>query len=223
VPAIAATPDIFQFAYTYQAVHRLPANVQNLKDAVGLLGNAHALDADISNFWAWGTLDANPPSDITITATALLNGNAINMDSTTPKFDDEGLYRWDVSIGIPINSYKQLQTVVTDSGASTVANVDKRNVYLLANLYLKPVDIKKDGFLAIPHLVGGVAAASKPLHAAIAGIGWGPALANFYIGALFLTDNLPKHQLDHHVKLAFGINVPLRTVADKLGIKSQIK
>jgi hypothetical protein len=219
----------YSLAYTYNVSHRLPANVQNLKDAIGLFKAPENLLADVQappapiDYWALGALEGNPPSDITITAAISRKAGTVNFDSVTPKFDNEGFYRWDISIGVPILSYKTLQDVVSNSGQSTLANVDRRNSLVLANWFFKPVDVKQDTFLATPHLVGGVSLASKPLHTAVAGLGWGPVFANFYVGVLILTSNLPNHQVDHHYKLAFGLNVPLRTVASKLGVKTQVQ
>jgi hypothetical protein len=38
---------------------------------------------------------------------------------------------------------------------------------------------------------------------------------------MILTNNLPDHKLDHHYKLAFGLNAPMRAVAGKPGLKTQ--
>jgi hypothetical protein len=227
VPAETAPSDQYKLAYTYIATHRLPANVQDLKDAISLYMPAapkiSIAEASPPAYWALGTIEGNPPSDITITGAVVNQGTTVTFDSVTPKFDNEGFYRWDISIGVPILSYKTLQDVVSNSGQSTLANVDRRNSLVLANWFFKPVDVKQDTFLATPHLVGGVSLASKPLHTAVAGLGWGPVFANFYVGVLILTSNLPNHQVDHHYKLAFGLNVPLRTVASKLGLKTQVQ
>jgi hypothetical protein len=220
--------DDYQLAYTYTATHRLAANVQNLQSAVGLFTGISTRAAGGSappppiDQWALGSIEANPPSDIVITGAITHGGKTVNLDTATQKFNDEGLYRWDISIGVPILSYKTLQDVVSNNSMATLAAVDKRNSLVLGNYFFKPVDIAANNFLSVPHLVGGVSIASKPLHAAVVGLGIGPSIANLYVGALILTDNLPNHKTDHHYKLAFGLNVPIRAVADKLGIKSQI-
>jgi hypothetical protein len=225
--SVAALGEDYKLAYTYTAVHRLPANIEHLKDVIDLFKPSGpeklALVEGPVNYWALGTIEGDPPADITITAAISNKGTNIPFDSVTPKFDNEGYYRWDVSIGVPILAYKQLEDVVSNAGQTTLANIGKRNVLVLGDWFFKPVDIKSDTFLAVPHLVGGVAVASKPLHSAMVGLGWGPAVANFYVGVMILTNNLPNHQLDHHYKLAFGLNVPLRQVASKLGLKSQIQ
>lgn len=214
----------FQFAYKYNTVHRLPANIQNLQSAIDLFRpSTKGMDLTTSiGMWALGSLEGNPPSDITITSAILNSGVQMNLETSNKKFDDEGLYRWDISIGVPIASYKQLQSVVDNTGQVNTANIDRRNLLVLGNLFLKPVDVKGSTFLTIPHLVGGISLASKPLHGAMAGFGWGPVISNFYIGAMIITDNLPNHKLAHHYKLAFGLNLPMRTLAAKLGLKSQI-
>ena len=226
--AIGALPDGYTLAYTYNTVHRLPAPIQHLQTIFSLFSPVTAASVSKTpppppNYWALGRLEGNPPADITITGAVIVQGKTINFDTAPPKFDNEGFYRWDISIGVPIKTNKQLQDVVGNNGQTTLAAVDKRNALVLGNLFFKPVDVKADKFLAVPHLVGGVAIESKPLHAVILGIGAGPAIANFYAGVMITTDNLPNHQLDHHYKFAFGLNVPLRTVASSLGIKSQVE
>ena len=147
----------------------------------------------------------------------------MNFDSAQVNFDDEGLYHWDVSIGVPVTSYKQEQSLVDSSGQIVQSNVDTKSVLLLANYFLKPVDVKSTNFLFVPHLVAGVRIQSQPLHTALAGFGWGPVITNFYVGALILTSKDTNGKNVHHYKLGFGINVPLRTLAAKLGLKSQIE
>lgn len=220
----------FKFAYSYRTVHRLPANVQNLKDLMGVFGSSNTQNlrgvrtsaSPPIGYFAIGTLSGNPPSDLFLTAAINTGSGATNLDKAEVKFDNEGLYHWDISIGAPIVSYKQLQGVAADGGQSLQANVDKRNLLALGNFFFKPVDLSDAKFLAVPHLVGGISFASKPLHSAFAGLGWGPAVANFYVGVMILTDNLPNHQLDRHYKLGFGLNLPIRSMASKLGLKSQL-
>jgi hypothetical protein len=112
---------------------------------------------------------------------------------------------------------------VDSSGQIVQSNVDAKSVLLLANYFLKPVDVKSTNFLLVPHLVAGVKIESQPLHTALAGIGWGPVLTNFYLGSLILTSPGPNGKNVQHYKLGFGVNVPLRTLAAKLGLKSQIE
>src|ERR1019366_6136947 len=80
--------------------------------------------------WALGSLEGDPPSDITITSAVLNGGNEMTLETANTKFDDEGLYRWDISIGVPIASYKQLQSVVDNTGQVNTANIDKRNLLI---------------------------------------------------------------------------------------------
>jgi hypothetical protein len=218
-------PTDVKSAYEYRVKHRLPANIQNLVDLIqGVVpGNVEKAVPPQQTTWALGVVsDANPPSDVLLTGAVVTAEKRVPTDKTEIAFDNEGFYRWDISIGVPIKTYDQLKGVVGDAGQSLQTKVDKRDLMAFANLFLKPVDLKDAKFLATPHLVGGVALASKPLHAAFAGLGWGPAITNFYIGAMIVTDNLPNHKTATHVKLGFGLNVPLRTMAAKLGLKSQI-
>lgn len=105
-------------------------------------------------------------------------------------FDNEGKYWLDFSVAVPITKISQLQ--YTDANGTIVpAMVDKRNIFGLVNLYFKPIDVKGTGFSKWPHLVAGVAIDSTPLKNILVGVGYGPALANFYAGALLNTDRAP--------------------------------
>ncbi len=220
--AIPTDTDQYIWNYTYNVTHRLPANVQDLVDVVGAFGNLRKAKSS-PDVWAIGALQGDPPSSIAIAASVVSQGTAINFDSAQVSFDNEGLYRWDISIAVPITSVKQGQSLVDSSGQLVTANVDTRSVLVLANWFLKPVDIKTTNFLAVPHLVGGVALQSKPLKTALVGLGWGPAVANFYVGVLIVTSDETGARSKQNYKLGFGLNVPVRLMAAKLGLKSQVQ
>jgi hypothetical protein len=226
VPVAPVTNATYSFAYTYKVTHRLPANVQDLTSAISLFGNAtiaNRAEATPLSYWALGAVEGNPPSDITLAgAVTTANNTRFNLDTSEVKFDNEGFYRWDISVGIPVVSYKRLQDVATNAGQETLANVDKRDILVLGNVFFKPVDLNSTNFLGNFHFVGGVKVGSRPLYASMAGIGWGPAIANFYAGVMILTTKLPNHTRTQNYKFTFGINVPLRAVAGKLGLKTQM-
>ncbi|HEY2496722.1 MAG TPA: hypothetical protein VGK24_06620 [Candidatus Angelobacter sp.] len=227
----------FSTEYSYTFAGRNPAPVQDLTDAAKLFqatvgspvkgiraqfSPAIAAAPEIDQF-CWTQISVAAPGAIDITpkvASSDSTNTVVAIDAKPTEFDDEGFYHWDVSVGVPILSYKQLQAV-TAPGADLTANVDKRNLFLVGDWYLKPVDVKNNGLSKVPYLVAGASVASKPLHSILAGIGWGPTIANFYGGLLIITNNLPNHQTERVIKGAFGINLPVRAIMGKLGLNTQ--
>lgn len=225
--------DSFVPEYSYTFAGRNPAPVQDLLDAAKLFqastnakmkltGAPFVVTPKKSQFCRTQlSVPAPGAIDITPKVAATDNSNTVvSIDAKPAEFDDEGFYHWDVSVGVPIISYQQLQSV-TASGADLTANVDKRNLFLLGDWYIKPVDVKNNGLSKVPYVVAGASVASKPLHSILAGVGWGPAIANFYGGFLIITNNVPNHQTERVIKGAFGINLPVRTIMGKLGINTQ--
>lgn len=233
-------PDKLDYSLNYQIAitPRAPANVQNAESLVSLFPN-QASSAKLKqglvfsqevihiSGWAYGQLDnTQPPSSLSFQAAITGDAPAVkglNIDPVPYLVDNEGLYWWDVSVGVPIKSYQQLQNLSTPSGLAQ-AQIDKRNAFALMNIFLWPVDIKSDSYLGHPHIVVGAAMASQPLHAIFAGGGIGPAVTNFYAGFMITTEKSPDvpGQNNRHIKLGLGINFPLRAIGAKLGLKSQI-
>ncbi len=230
----------YKMAYVATINHRTAANLQDLETALTLYralvkppaapvsGGPSAPPRD---FWTWGQLPVDTPATVTLTAgvaknnvTSPTTNDITALEKTPGQFDDEGFYHWDVSVGIPITSYTQLQNIVPQNGAgvSVPANVDRRNLLAIGDFYVKPMDLKGSKFTYIPYLVGGISFASKPLHAIMAGIGIGPTTAGFYIGTMIVTENLPNRKTARHLKLAFGLNLPVRAIMSKLGVNTEI-
>ncbi|HEY1936498.1 MAG TPA: hypothetical protein VGJ33_01025 [Candidatus Angelobacter sp.] len=227
----------FNPSYTYTVTGRLSAPIQDLSDVAtvfkSVVGSSNLTahlkklsdQPESHDVFCWAQLSVATPSDIVITPALLPNATEAkpqNIDQKPTDIYNEGLYRWDASIGVPIISFKQLQTVTSGAGDVT-ANVDKRNLFALGDFYLfQPVDVQKQTLITVPYLVGGAAIASKPLHAIFAGVGWGPVIAKFYGGFLITTNNLPNHKTERTIKGAFGLNLPVRSIMGKLGIKSEL-
>lgn len=213
----------YQLNYQISVKQRLPLNIQHLSDLVTLaktVGQAPSVECQGCLWWA-GSLDGKPPSDITITPQiALDDGSRVqNLDDSSAKFENEGLYHWDVSIGVPILSYKQLQ-LNNANGMITMPDIDKRDLLALVDFYPKAVDLKGSNFAHWPYLVGGVAMANKPLQKVLAGVGYGPILANFYGGVMIVTEPKPgTSENRQRYQAAFGLNLPVGAILDKLGVK----
>lgn len=236
----------YAMAYTFTEDHRTPANLQAVEDALTLyqavVGKQKNRQKEVPDVWAWGQLSIDTPANVTVTAGIVVTSNSDNsgdpqaapgtgtqsnvtaLEKTPAQFDDEGLYHWDVSVGVPIKSYDQVQNVLPQNGATAQvpASIDKRNLLLVGDYYVKPVDLESTKFVWVPYIVGGLSFASKPLHAGMAGLGIGPATAGIYVGAMIITDNLPNNRTARHIKLAFGMNFPVRAIMSKLGVKTQL-
>ena len=170
-------------------------------------------------------------SDITITPKVTRPTGTIEEAGVVQKFDNEGLYLADFSVGVPVRKLSQL-TFDSTNNTVTAKEVDKTDILAFVNLYPRPVDIKSNNVNLIPHFVGGVAIAKQPLHKIFVGTGFGPVVANFYIGALFVKqeqltnlkpgDPATPSQLStdlrrrYKAKFAFGLNVPVGAIVEKL-------
>lgn len=225
-------PPLFTLNYQITVNHRLPLNIQHLADLVKTANPAAAAPGGPPpippsvDYWASEIVTgANPPSDISIVPQATVNGTGTKLDNKTVVFDNEGLYHWDVSIGVPVKSYKQIQQIapVVNSNTTLPASVDRRSLLALGDIYVKPVDLKTQTLISTPYFVGGISLASKPLSSIMAGLGWGPTIANFYVGAMIVTNknqNTGKKTIDS--SLAFGINIPVRMILGKSGLNTQV-
>ena len=236
----AADYDYALARYDFNVEKKTAANVSDLLNVAQLFitdTSAKTLaEVDLlpTNLWGGGSVDINyVPSNITITASfvkTIDNGPVVALDKPQ-KFDNEGRYWWDVSVGVPIRHITQTQFDAT-AGTVTAKTVDKQNAFALLNLYPVPVDIKGTNYSWIPHFVGGVAIAKQPLKKILVGAGVGPHFANFYVGALFTEQTSPASlkegdaatsaqlNADSHrhykTQLSFGLNLPVRGIVESL-------
>jgi len=217
--------------YDFNITKKTPANVANVLALAKVFASTTQAAANApTNFWGGSMVDTHyVPSDVTVTASIANDpaaGPLVALDKPK-KYDNEGLYWWDVSVGVPIRRIKELQFDTTNNTV-TSKEVDKQNIFALFNLYLPPKDIKGTGFSWIPHFVGGVAIAKQPLKKFMLGAGFGPHFANLYVGALFTEEKKPATltegstatpgQLNADIRkrfkpqFTFGINIPVRAV-----------
>lgn len=229
-----ASPPGYVMKYPYTEAHRTAANWQAVADAIALFqgviqhpasGGPNVLMGQ-GTFWAWDQMSINTPANISISAAVSITPQdptkTIPLDTKPVTYNDEGFYHWDVSVGVPITAYSQIQNVVPQNGTIAVpASVDKRNLLLLGNWYVKPVDLSGQKISYIPYLVGGISVASKPLHGLMAAVGIGTPVG-LYIGSMAVTSNVANNKTVTHYKLAFGLNLPVRAIMGKLGINTQI-
>jgi hypothetical protein len=237
--------------YEAAVVKRTPANVANLLSVLKLLNLAQgarkniALDAtEKANIWGAGGIGSiGLPSKVTIAGYRKKAGDPLTPEERTAlqigaegAFNDEQLYWWDASIGIPVHKIKDLNYSV-DSGQVIATQVDKQSAYAFFNLMLHPVDLSNPKDNVWPRLLVGFPLSSSPWDRLFAGAGVGIPLKplrnfQFFAGATFnrskqpetlspgdpATDGQLQSDLKFKVKpkFTFGINVPVLSVFDKL-------
>jgi hypothetical protein len=126
--------------------------------------------------WHATQLTVSNPSDLTITPSLVgKNGKKDLPLGAETKFDNEGRYWWDVGIGVPIRSVKELKPD-EESGTAVPKLITKTSAFATLDLFVRPIDVKASGLRRVPHGVIGLAH-----NAFFLGGGWGPAVANFYV------------------------------------------
>lgn len=224
--------------YDFSIFGKTPENISNLF-RVAKLFTGQQEKAVSANWWGGGGIDVEyVPSDITITAkfvpAAERESNpGVALDKPV-KFDNEGRYWWDVSVGVPMRRISEFEFQTT---GNTLApkEVNKQNIFALLNLYPIPADIKGTTYSWIPHFVGGVAIAKQPQNKILIGAGFGPRFANFYLGSLFVKQAVtdasdqggtpppatvnPKFK--YKPQFTFGLNLPVRGIVEALKPKEK--
>jgi len=239
--------------YEAAVVKRTPANVANLKIILGLLfGGVQANAAESclkiaarDVLWGAGRIDnIGLPSDISIAGYSVKDADKPVQEAdrssaqigTTGSYNDEQLYWWDASIGIPVHKIKDLQYSESDN-VVTATQVDKQSAYAMFNLMIHPVDLSNPGDNVWPRILVGFPLSSSPWDKLFAGGAIGLPLKpfknfQFFAGATFMRNSQPatltagdsatNAQLLNDLrikttpKFTFGINVPVKSVIDKL-------
>lgn len=227
--------------YKFDVQKKTPAYISHFLGVTGLFSGKKGRDAldgaikakeNLSDTW-WGltTLRLNyKVSDITATA-KLTRPTAVEDLGDPQKFDNEGKYLMDFSVGVPVRKISELSF---DSVNNTVSpkEIDETNVMAFVNVFPRPRDIRRNNIDPVPHFITGVAIAKQPLHKIFVGAGFGPIVANFYIGAMFVKqeqlntlqpgDLATPDQLNNDVRrkykaqVAFGVNMPVGAIIEKL-------
>lgn len=156
---------------------------------------------------------------------------------------NEGLYLWDVSIGVPFTGVKQLQYSYGSNGQVTPQTVSKANAYGFVVLSPWKEDIVSPPSLGIPHLMAGLPLKGKVFDAPFFGagetfnasklpaIGTGlakviPISIRLYAGIVYNKQFGPVTSASvappsHRVaKLQYGIEFSVKDIASKLSGKS---
>jgi hypothetical protein len=221
--------------YEVEITKKTPVYVSHFLGLAGLFSSltGPAAAAVNNDYWAAYSFNVRyKVSDISVTPKVTREATgAVEEAGVAQKFDNEGKYLADFSVGVPIRRISQLNFDSTNNTV-TAKEVDKTDILALANIYPRPIDIRSNNADWMPHFVGGVAIAKQPLHKIFVGTGFGPLIANFYIGALFVKreqlstlkpgDLATPAQLSNDLRrsyktqVAFGLNVPVGAIIEKL-------
>jgi hypothetical protein len=238
------TPATWDVKYKISINQEIPtpiANVLSLAKVVVAEARVQGEEPETKTIWgARLLLIKYKASTIVVkvnTVTADEDGNPVEQSKEyTKTYTNEGRYRWDVSVGVPVTTIRELQFSTDSSNRVTTAGKDRQNVYGFLNIFPKPVDLSGEKFLTVPHFVFGVPLASKPLQHPFAGIGYGvyksPIKFNLFAGIVFNRERVPRtlnvgssatsSQLEADLqtrwvrKFMFGINFPIKQITDAI-------
>jgi hypothetical protein len=166
---------VYTAYYTVDETRKLPAPATDL---IGLASFTYGPSGGgkLETGWAGGYVDTYKTSDLTVTGYAEVTDgdkNTVQRVADPQKFDNEGKYHIDFSIGVPIKQISELQ-LDNVNNTVTAKKVDKTNVLGLLDIFPQPVDVKNAGLYRLPHLVLGVKLDQQPLHKILLGGGFGP-------------------------------------------------
>ena len=210
-------------AYRVIAKAKLPQNISDLlgllQVAVGLF-NATAQETRVS-YIGFGLITTVPtPSDVTIfgvesNAGTGPNRRGLQLVGQSRKYDNEGKYWWDISLGVPVNKLS-LVTFSQDNQTFTPKTINKQSVYGMVNIFLHPVDLKHVEY--IPHPVVGLGLTGRPGENFMFGGAWGiPQLQGFF-GRAYAARTVPNNGGEQHYKhdWTYGINLPILSAIKQL-------
>ncbi len=239
-----ATWDI-KYKVSISAVTPTPiADVLALAAAINTSAAIAAAAAPPTNT-AWGArmmASKHMASEIVVKLNAVTSnadGQAVEQSKeSSKKFTNEGRYHWDVSIGLPVKTLRELTFVsdATNGNKVSTAAKERQDAYGFFNYFPKPVDLRGHDFLTPPHFLFGVPLAGKPLQRPIVGIGTGmykwPVKFNIFAGVVFNRERVPttlnvgqsasQTQLENDLhtrwvrKFTFGINFPVSQITQAL-------
>lgn len=234
------TPTNWDVKYKVSITRKTPIPFQHAQELAGaILGGGPVQRAKVKNIWGARMMIVKyTASDIIVKVNAITGNAGRPIEQTkefAKKFDNEGRYRWDITVGLPVQSVRELS--FKSEGNQVVGQAkEKQSVYGFLNLYPWAVDLKSEGFYTRPHLVLGVPLASKPLHRPFVGLGTGvfksPIKFNIFAGMVFLRQRVPRTlaegdtataaDLDADLrtrwvrKFMFGINLPVSQIKDAI-------
>jgi hypothetical protein len=132
-------------------------------------------------------------------------------------FLNEGRYLWDVGIGVPIQSIKELKK--NDDGEVVLAEEqDRSSVLAMVNIYPIPVDLNAKTPPGVPYFTVGMDISERPGRRILLGGGIGLPFIDVYGGRMRVEQPPPDGVGDDLVKWqwTFGVMVPARRLAQVL-------
>lgn len=219
----------YQADYKVNSVARVSQPIQNLTllaslfpglPAPGAAGGESPLKAENRlSLWSAKHAPVSNPSDITITPLLKVDdfGNKDVPLGPSVKYDNEGRTLYDFGVAVPIRKGSDLTAGEAGAGA-TPKVISKSNAYVTADLYFKPIDAKSTGLGRPPHVLFGVSITNNPLHNFFAGVGWGPAIANFFAAYKWTRLDAPAADgKKWNGQVIFGVELPVtKTLLSKL-------
>jgi hypothetical protein len=221
IPYAQGFPPATSVTYRIEVTQKLPAPWANfLQIAVGAPNaGAQKLANRAVPIWKGKLLSINYlPSDIVVRMLVDTTLTETDKDS----IDDEGDYRFDFSVGIPVKSAKQL-TYSSTNGTLIPLTVDQYTAYGLLDCFFKKVDVKTNYPGWPPFLVTGLGLTGRPWERTMLGLGFGYGKIAGFIGAAWSRETVPGatagslvKEWDPHPKLVFGINLSAKQMTDLL-------
>jgi len=178
----------YDIRYEFDLTDLTPAPLQHLLDLAALFagsGKESTVEAN-PNWWGMYRIKVKHlPVEISATAETQKPDSSEDPKTmgTAVKFINEGLYRYDFGIAVPIKKISQTQ-VDSTNGTLSPKSADTTNAFGIFEFYPHKTDVRNTNFSPIPYLIGGVKIGRQPLHNILAGVGWGPKFAQFYLGAM---------------------------------------
>ena len=233
------TPRTWDVKYKIDINRRIPQPLQNAIALGRFIAGAGLADVDcepapLRNIWGGRLMrPRHLPSDVIVklnTVTANNEGQHISQSKEySNSYVNEGRYHWDVSVGMPVVSIKELE-FSSENGVVTAKKKERQNAYGFLNIFPRAVDLNGKSFLTSPHLVLGVPISGKPLDRPVVALGTGLYTKllkiNFFAGVAFNRVREPKTlgagqaattgELEADLesrrvkKFVFGINFPVR-------------
>ncbi len=235
-------PATWDLKYTVSVTRTTPTPLADALALAGSLSTAiSAAAAPPPTRIVWGAklmLIKYHASEIVVKLNAAPADKTEQSKESSLKLINEGLYHWDVSIGLPVMTLRELTFVSdpTNGNKISAGAKERQDVYGFFNYFPKAVDLKGDHFLTPPHFLFGVPLAGKPLQRPIVGVGTGmykgPVKFNIFAGVVFIRERVPttlsvgqtasQTQLENDLhtrwvrKFTFGINFPVSQITQAI-------
>lgn len=235
-PTLATTDaydSLSKLFYVIDVTKKVPAPVQNLKDAIkvafgGQAGVANRLGVKVepSSVCAGRAISVDHlPSDMDVTPMIAGDGDKKSEARAKATFDNEGRYWWDISFALPLDFRTDI-SIDVDAGQVAAKQVEKGDLFAVINLGM-PRDTKKIQWQLVPTFVYGMPITGKPLDHHLVGFTIGLNYVQLLGGVRFDRRQVVGTTVENGVpvgvesapaadkwehKWVWGINIPVHTV-----------